>query len=158
MRCSKKQIRPQLPKYPFQNESALGHKLWKAADSFWNQYFENCGRICFFLTPHNFANGPHFITLTQLRATKIGSKICCTHLSYTLSESWVRKDSVGTCPEKISCWTFSVTVRFTKKFLFSQISLSDTFIAVYKIVTIIQFLQLCNNDTMKSCWSVKAQI
>ena len=81
-----------------------------------------------------------------------------TPLSYRYSESWVRKDSVGTCPEKISSWKFSVTGRFTKKLNFSQISLSDTFIAVYKIVTIIQFLQLCNNDTMKSCWSLKAQI
>merc|ERR1711978_450274 len=40
----------------------------------------------FFLTAHNFANGPHFFALTQLRATKTGSKICCTHLSYTYSE------------------------------------------------------------------------
>ena len=44
----KKQIRPQFSKYCFQNKSTLGHKLWQAADSFWNRYFENCGRICFF--------------------------------------------------------------------------------------------------------------
>ena len=31
--------------------------------------------IHFFATPHNFANGPHFVALTQLRATKTGSKI-----------------------------------------------------------------------------------
>ena len=36
----------------FQNESALGHKLWQAADSFWNRYFENYGRICFFNTSY----------------------------------------------------------------------------------------------------------
>ena len=43
--------------------------------------------IHFFATPHNFANGPHFVALTQLQATKTGSKICRTHLSYTFSES-----------------------------------------------------------------------
>ena len=43
--------------------------------------------ICFFATPHNFANGPHFFALIQLRPTETGSKICCTHLSYTFSES-----------------------------------------------------------------------
>ena len=43
--------------------------------------------VLIFLTPHNFANGPHFVALTQLRATKTGSNICCTHLSYTFSES-----------------------------------------------------------------------
>ena len=75
--------------------------------------------IHFFVTPNNFANGPHFFALTQLRATKTGSKICCTHLSYTFSESWVRKDSVGTCPEKFSHWKFSGTEQFTKKFRFS---------------------------------------
>ena len=78
----------------------------------------------FFSTAHNFANGPHFVALTQLRATKTGSKICCTHLSYTYSESWVRKDSVGTCPEKFSRPKFSGTERFTKKFHFSLISLA----------------------------------
>ena len=78
----------------------------------------------FFWTAHNFANGPHFVALTQLRATKTGSNICCTHLSYTFSESWVRKDSVGTCPEKFSRWKFSGTERFTKKFRFSLISVS----------------------------------
>ena len=78
----------------------------------------------FFVTANNFANGPHFVALTQLRATKTGSKICCTHLSYTYSESWVRKDSVGTCPEKFSRPKFSGTERFTKKFHFSLISLA----------------------------------
>ena len=63
-------------------------------------------------------------TTTQLRPTKTGSNICCTHLSYTFSESWVRKDSVGTCPEKFSRWKFSGTERFTKKFRFSLISLA----------------------------------
>ena len=43
--------------------------------------------VLVFLTPHNFANGPHFVALTQLWATKTGSNICCTHLSYTFSES-----------------------------------------------------------------------
>ena len=74
----------------------------------------------FVLTAHNFANGPHFVALTQLRATKTGSKICCTHLSYTFSESWVRNDSVGTCPKKFSHWKFSGTERFTKNFPFSR--------------------------------------
>ena len=62
----------------------------------------------FFSTADNFANGPHFVALTQLRATKTGSKICCTHLSYTYSESWVRKDSVGTCPKKFPVQNFRV--------------------------------------------------
>ena len=61
----------------------------------------------FFLTAHNFANGSHFVALTQPRATETGSKICCTHLSYTFSESWVHKDSVGTYPEEFSHWKFS---------------------------------------------------
>ena len=78
----------------------------------------------FFATPNNFANGPHFFALIQLRPTETGSKICCTHLSYTFSESWVRKDSVGTCPEKFSRPKFSGTERFTKKFHFSLISLA----------------------------------
>ena len=43
--------------------------------------------VLIFLTPHNFANGPHFVALTQLWATKTGSNICCTHLSFTFSES-----------------------------------------------------------------------
>ena len=43
----------------------------------------------FFLTPHNFANGPHFVALTQLRATKTGSNICCTHLSHTFAVAWL---------------------------------------------------------------------
>ena len=43
--------------------------------------------VSVFVTPHIFANGPHFVALTQLWATKTGSKICCTHLSYTFSES-----------------------------------------------------------------------
>ena len=34
-----------ISKYCFQNKSALAHKLWEAADSFWNLYFQNCGRI-----------------------------------------------------------------------------------------------------------------
>ena len=40
------------------------------------------------------------------------------------SESWVRKDSVGTSPKKFPCWKFSGTERFTKKFHFSLISLA----------------------------------
>ena len=66
MSCQKKQIRPQFSKYRFQNESALGHKLWQAADSFWNQYFENCGRACFFghliflLTDRILLHSPNF--------------------------------------------------------------------------------------------------
>ena len=73
----------------------------------------------FFLTAHNFANGPHFVALTQLRATKTGSKICCTqstmYIFWILSELGFR----GYLPRKI----FG-TERFTKKFRFSLISLS----------------------------------
>ena len=48
----KKQAWSQFSKYRFQKESALGHKLWQAADSFWNWYFENCGRACFLDTSY----------------------------------------------------------------------------------------------------------
>ena len=34
-----------------------------------------------------FAGNSHFTGISQLRAGKTGSKICCTHLSYTFSES-----------------------------------------------------------------------
>ena len=57
-----------------------------------------------FLTPHNFANGPHFVALAQLQVTKTESNNCCAHLSYTFSESWACKDSVGICPERVSGW------------------------------------------------------
>ena len=46
-----------------------------------------------------------------IRPTKTGSKICCTHLSYTFSESWVRNDSVGTCPKKFSLRRISLATR-----------------------------------------------
>ena len=39
-------------------------------------------------------------------------------------EFWVRKDSVGTSPEKFLHWKFSGTERYTKKFRFSLISLA----------------------------------
>ena len=42
--------------------------------------------IHFFVTPNNFANGPHFFALTQLRATKTGSTIFCIPRSYRFSE------------------------------------------------------------------------
>ena len=34
----------------------------------------NLWEIHFFVTPNNFANGPHFVALTQLWATKTWSK------------------------------------------------------------------------------------
>merc|ERR1712012_461475 len=34
-----------------------------------------------------FAGNSHFTGISQLWAGKTGSKICCTHLSYTFSES-----------------------------------------------------------------------
>ena len=48
MSRSKKLIRPQFSKYRLQIESALGHRLWPHAVSFWKRYFENCGRAYFF--------------------------------------------------------------------------------------------------------------
>ena len=36
--------------------------------------------VLVFLTPHNFANGPHFVALIQLRATK--KKILCSPFIY----------------------------------------------------------------------------
>ena len=44
---SQKQILSQFSKYSFQNGLALAHKLREAADLIWNQYFDNCGSICF---------------------------------------------------------------------------------------------------------------
>ena len=44
----------------------------------------------FFLTAHNFANGPHFVALTQLRPTKTGSNICCTFHIYFLNPECIR--------------------------------------------------------------------
>ena len=43
--------------------------------------------IFIFVTLHIFANGSHFVALDRLWMTKTGSKICCTPLSYTFSES-----------------------------------------------------------------------
>ena len=77
-----------------------GKKSFKFGSSNWK----------IFVTPLNFANGPHFVALTRLWAT---------HLSYIFSESWVCMDSVVTCPEK-----FSGTERFTENFRFSLITLS----------------------------------
>ena len=59
-----------------------------------------------FATAHIFANGPHLVALTFF------------------PEFLVPKDSVGTCPEKISHWKFSDTEQCIKKFRFSLISLS----------------------------------
>ena len=106
--------------------------------------------IHFFLTAHNFANGPHFVALTQLRATKTWSKICCTHLSYTFSESWVRKDSVGTCPEKFSCWKFSGTERFTKRFTFSPISVTGRI----KSIKVVCAQFRCHRPSTLPIWTV----
>ena len=79
----------------------------------------------FFVTDHNFANRPHFVALTRLRPTITGSNICCTHLSYTFSEFWVRKDSEDTCPEKFSRWKFSGTERVNKNSLLYQFPCTD---------------------------------
>ena len=45
-------------------------------------------------------------------------------ISYTFSESWLRKDSLGTCPKKIPHWKFLGTERFTKNFHFSRNSIA----------------------------------
>ena len=92
-----------------QEDFALKSKLWP---------------LGFSLHRPIFAGNSHFTGISQLRAGKTGSKICCTHLSYTFSESWVRNDSVGTCPKKFSHWKFSGTERFTKNFPFSRNSIA----------------------------------
>ena len=53
-----------------------------------------------------------------LRATKTGPIFFTNLLILLILESWVRSDSVGTCPEKFSKWKFSGTERFTNKFCF----------------------------------------
>ena len=66
MSRQKKQARPQFSKYRFQNESAWAHSLWAHTDSIWSRYFENCGRIYFFLrliillTDPIFSHSPNF--------------------------------------------------------------------------------------------------
>ena len=59
--------------------------------------FRKLWEWCLFATSHIFANGSHLVALTPLWATKTGSNNFCTPLSYWFSESWVRKDLVGTC-------------------------------------------------------------
>ena len=80
--------------------------------------------VVFFATPPYFCWQLVFYwhLLTSVRQNTV--KKISTPFSYTYSESWVRKDSVGTCPEKNSRWKFSGTERFTKIFLFSRISIS----------------------------------
>ena len=117
MRCPKQQTRSQFSKYRFQNESALGHELWQAADSFWNWYFENCDRACFFghliflLTDRILLHSHNFERPKQ--RPKYFFKIF-----YFFSACWVRKDFLGVCPEKFSLWNFFGTERFTIKFRF----------------------------------------
>ena len=91
------------------SDLSLEAQIWKL----WEIYF--------FATPHNFANGPYFVTVTQLWVTKTGSKVCCTKLTiYILSAQgfW------GYLPRKKFPLKFSSTERFTKGFRFSLISLS----------------------------------
>ena len=57
--------RLQFSKYRFHNESASSHDLWKATNSLWNWYFQNCGRACLLGTSY-FANGLHFYALNKL--------------------------------------------------------------------------------------------
>ena len=72
---------------------ALKHKSLLAIDygKTWFKFVSSNLKIVvvvLFFTAHIFANGPHFVALTQLRATKTGSNICCTHLSYTFAVAW----------------------------------------------------------------------
>ena len=86
LRCPKKCISQNLKNWACKLKSLLAIDYGKKFGSSNSKIVGDT----FFWTPHNFANGPHFVALTQLQATKTGSKICCTHLSYTFSESWVR--------------------------------------------------------------------
>ena len=45
--------------------------------------------VRFFVTPHNFANGPHLVALTRVRATKTGSEIFAYFWNFRNPE-WVR--------------------------------------------------------------------
>ena len=99
----------------FQNESALDHKLWQAADSFCNRYFEICffGHLIFLLMDRILSHSPNF------GLPKQGPKDFLDFLNFFF-EYWVHKDflvvcpdSGGTCPEK-----FSGKERFMKNSVF----------------------------------------
>ena len=90
----------------------------------WQLNFENCGSGIF-LTAHIFANGPHFVTLTQPRAAKTGfwkSFRIFSNIFFGILSAY--KNFLGACPEKFSHSKFLGTERFRKKFRFSQSSLS----------------------------------
>ena len=50
------------------------HSLWQEVIYIWKLKSEYFGRYIF-LTPNNFANGPHFVALTQLQYMKAWQNI-----------------------------------------------------------------------------------
>ena len=71
-----------------------------------------------------FAGRSRFAALSRLRTGITRTKIFFTYLSYRYSESWVRGESVGAGPRKVSICKFGATDRFIKKHRFSLISAS----------------------------------
>ena len=105
---------------------ALKHKSLLAIDygKTWFKFVSSNLKIVLvvlFFTAHIFANGPHFVALSKLRAAKTRSN---KFFSLFFSECWVRKDFLGVCPKKFSHRKFLGTERFTKKFRFSRSSVS----------------------------------
>ena len=78
----------------------------------------------FFVTVPIFAGRSRFAALSRLRTGITRTKKFLTYLSYRYSESWVRGESVGAGPRKVSICKFGATDRFIKKHRFSLISAS----------------------------------
>ena len=71
-----------------------------------------------------FAGRSRFAALSRLRTGITRTRKFFTYLSYRYSESWVRGESVGAGPRKVSICKFGATDRFIKKHRFSLISAS----------------------------------
>ena len=78
----------------------------------------------FFVTVPIFAGRSRFAALSRLRTGITRTRKFFTYLSYRYSESWVRGESVGAGPRKVSICKFGATDRFIKKHRFSMISVS----------------------------------
>ena len=69
----------------------------------------------FFVTVPIFAGRSRFAALSRLRTGITRTRKFFTYLSYRYSESWVRGESVGAGPRKVSICKFGATDRFIKK-------------------------------------------
>ena len=105
---------------------ALKHKSLLAIDygKTWFKFVSSNLKIVLvvlFFTAHIFANGPHFVALSKLRAAKTRSN---KFFSLFFSECWVRKDFLGVCPKKFSHFWVRSDLRKSSVFCFSLIYLS----------------------------------